>query len=94
MGAALGRLMQVVESYPDLKASQQFTDLQREMTGTENRIATARRDFNEATQDYNSRIRTFPAVLYSGMFGFKEKGYFAAEEGASAAPKVSKNAFD
>jgi LemA protein len=94
LGAALGRLMTVVENYPDLKASQQFTDLQREMTGTENRIATARRDFNEATQDYNSRIRTFPAVLYSGLFGFKEKGYFAAEQGASTAPKVSKDAFD
>lgn len=88
LSATFGRLMMVSEQYPELKADQQFIALQAELNGTENRIATARQDFNDATEIYNNSIKTFPAVFYAGMFGFKEKGYFAAEAGANKAPKV------
>ncbi|OAQ39160.1 LemA family protein [Pedobacter psychrophilus] len=85
---ALGRLMVVSERYPELKANQNFLELQAQLEGTENRITVARKDFNEAVQDYNTNIRTFPNNLFAGMFGFQQKGSFAAEAGANKAPKV------
>ena len=88
LSQALGRLMVVSEQYPDLKANDQFLSLQAELAGTENRISTARNDFNDAVKIYNTAIRTFPAVLFSGMFGFKEKGFFEAEAAAEKAPSV------
>jgi LemA protein len=93
LSQALGRLMVVSEQYPNLKASEQFIMLQAEIAGTENRIATARMDFNNAIQGFNSTIKTFPNVLFSGMLGFHEKGYFQAEQGAEKAYKIDKNAF-
>ncbi len=88
LGSALGRLMVVVEKYPDLKANQGFLDLQAQLEGTENRIAVERRRFNELAQGYNTSIRRFPVSLLAGAFGFEKKGYFEAAEGAEAAPKV------
>lgn len=88
LSAALGRLLSVTENYPDLKANENFKDLQVQLEGTENRINVARLDFNQAVQDYNSKIRAFPANLTAKMFGFSEKGYFTAEAGADKAPKV------
>ena len=84
---ALGRLMVVVEKYPDLKANQNFLELQSQLEGTENRINTARRDFNEAAKGYNTTIRRFPKNILAGMFGFEKKAYFEAEQGAEKAPK-------
>ena len=89
LGSALGRLLSVTENYPDLKSNANFQGLQAQLEGTENRINVSRLDFNTAVQDYNSSIRTFPANLTAKMFGFTEKGYFAAEAGADKAPKVS-----
>ena len=88
LGQSLGRLLVVVERYPDLKANQNFMDLQVQLEGTENRIAIARNRFNESVNGYNSAVRTFPAVLLAGMFGFERKGYFEAVEGAQNAPQV------
>lgn len=88
LSAALGRLLSVTENYPDLKANENFRDLSAQLEGTENRINVARLDFNQAVQDYNSKIRAFPANLTAKMFGFSEKGYFTAEAGAEKAPKV------
>ena len=88
VGQALGRLMVVSERYPELKANQNFLELQAQLEGTENRITVARRDFNLSVQDYNTNIRTFPNNLFTGMFGFAAKGSFAAEAGADKAPKV------
>ncbi|TKC00106.1 LemA family protein [Pedobacter cryophilus] len=88
LSQALGRLMIVSERYPELKANQNFLELQAQIEGTENRIAVARRDFNMAVQEYNTNIRTFPNNLFAGMFGFAQKGSFAAEAGANKAPKV------
>lgn len=88
LSSALGRLMVVTENYPDLKANQNFLELQAEISGTENRISVERRKFNEVTQAYNSKIRSFPNNLMAGMFGFEKKGYFQAEAGANKAPKV------
>ena len=88
LSSALGRLMVVVEKYPDLKANQNFRDLQAQLEGTENRIAVERRKFNQSTQDYNSYIRTFPRVIYAGWFGFEKKTYFEAQKGAEKAPEV------
>jgi LemA protein len=88
LSSALSRLLVVVERYPDLKATANFRDLQAQLEGTENRIAVARRDFNEAVQAYNTAIKSFPAVFYAGMFGFHDKPYFAATPGAEKAPKV------
>ncbi len=88
LSGALQRLMVVVERYPDLKANQNFIRLQDELAGTENRIAQERRRFNEAVQSYNRMIRQFPQRLFAGMFGFAEKPYFEAAEGAGQAPKV------
>ena len=88
LSQALGRLMVVSEQYPNLKANDQFLSLQAELSGTENRISTARNDFNDAVKIYNTAIKTFPAVVFSGMFGFKEKGFFEAEAAAEKAPTV------
>ncbi|RKR85319.1 LemA protein [Mucilaginibacter gracilis] len=88
LSTALGKLMVVTENYPDLKSNQNFLGLQAQLEGTENRITVARRDFNTAVQEYNSKIRAFPANLTAKMFGFTEKGYFQAEAGSAVAPKV------
>ena len=86
--SALGRLIAVQENYPDLKANQNFLDLQVQLEGCENRINEARRKFNEAVQEYNVKIRRFPATIFAGMFGFDTMGKFEAEQGAEKAPKV------
>jgi len=86
--SALGKLLAITENYPDLKANQNFLELQAQLEGTENRIAVARTRFNDATRQYNVTIRRFPANLIAGMFGFDQKAYFAAEEGAQTVPEV------
>ena len=88
VSSALNRLLMVVEKYPDLKANENFLDLQAQLEGTENRIAEARRAFNEVSKEYNKAVRQFPSSVIAGMFGFEKKGYFEAEESAKAAPKV------
>ena len=88
IGAALGRLLAISENYPDLKANQNFSELQAELAGTENRIATERRKYNETAKAYNTMVRRFPRNILASMFGFGQKGYFEADENASAAPKV------
>jgi len=88
LSSALSRLMVVVERYPDLKANQNFLDLQAQLEGTENRIAVERRKFNEVTQTYNAYIRKFPQVVYSGWFGFEKKDYFQSQQGADQVPEV------
>ena len=88
LGSALGRLMVVSEQYPQLKTNENFLGLQAQIEGTENRITVARNDFNEAVQQYNTKIRSFPANITAKMFSFTEKGYFQAEAGADKAPKV------
>lgn len=88
ISSALSRLMVVVERYPDLKANQNFLDLQAQLEGTENRIATERRKFNEAAMDYNTFIRLFPKNIWAGIFGFDKKAYFEAAQGADQAPQV------
>ncbi|MDH6534389.1 LemA family protein [Parabacteroides sp. 52] len=86
---ALSRLMVVVERYPELKANQNFLELQAQLEGTENRIAVERQRFNEVAQGYNTYIRQFPTNILSGIFGFQSKAYFAAESGAEKAPVVA-----
>ena len=88
LGNALGRLLMIQENYPDLKANQNFRDLQAQLEGTENRIATERMKFNQAVKDYNTLIRRFPNNIFASMFGFEKKGYFEANAGAENAPKV------
>ena len=88
LSGALSRLLVVVERYPELRATQNFADLQSQLEGTENRISVERRTFNEVVQNYNTAIKSFPALLYAGMFGFKERPYFAATAGAETPPKV------
>jgi LemA protein len=88
LSSALSRLLVVSEQYPQLRATQNFQDLQAQLEGTENRIAVERRNFNLAAQQYNTAIKSFPAVLYAGMVGFKERPYFAATAGAETPPKV------
>lgn len=88
LSGALSRLLVTIERYPDLKANQNFLDLQAQLEGTENRIAVERRKFNEMVQAYNSYIRSFPRVIYAGWFGFEKKAYFEADEGAKQVPKV------
>lgn len=88
LSSALSRLMVVVERYPDLKASQQFQQLQVQLEGTENRIAVERRNFNQAVQDYNTYLRQFPRNMIAGMYGFERKGYFEATPGAEQVPEV------
>lgn len=88
LSGAIGRLLVTVEKYPELKATDAFRDLQAQLEGTENRIKVSRNDFNTAVQDYNTSVKRFPMVLFSGLFGFKEKGFFTAEAGAEKAPTV------
>ncbi|MFZ7132217.1 MAG: LemA family protein [Eubacteriales bacterium] len=85
---ALSRLLAIAENYPDLKANQNYIQLQDELAGTENRIATARRDYNEFSKDYNTKIQRFPTNIYAGMFGFQQVDYFTADEGAQENPNV------
>jgi LemA protein len=89
LSSALSRLMVVVERYPDLKANQNFLELQAQLEGTENRIAVERKKFNESVQGYNTYIRKFPNTMYAGMFGFATRGYFEASAGAETVPTVS-----
>lgn len=86
--SALGRLIAVSENYPDLKANQNFLELQAQLEGTENRITVARKEFNDATQAYNVQVRKFPANLVAMIFGFDQKPYFEADAAAATAPKV------
>ena len=88
IGAALGRLLAITENYPDLKANQNFMELQAQLEGTENRISVERRNFNEVAREYNTSIRTFPKSILAGIFGFDKRPYFEAEEGANKAPEV------
>ncbi len=88
LSSALSKLMVVVERYPDLKANQNFLDLQAQLEGTENRITVERQKFNETTQQYNAYIRKFPQIIYAGWFGFEKKSYFEAQPGAEKAPEV------
>jgi len=88
LSTALGRLLVASENYPNLKANDSFKKLQDQLEGTENRISFARKDFNDAVQEYNSKIRSFPANITAKMFGFAQKGYFTSDEGADKAPKV------
>ncbi len=85
---ALGRLMVLTENYPQLRATQQFSDLSVQLEGTENRIATARRDFNQSVQTFNTKVRSFPNNLTAGLFGFQQKAGFKADAGAQNAPKI------
>jgi len=88
MSSALSRLLVTVEQYPDLKANQNYLDLQSQLEGCENAIANARREFNETARAYNTAVRRFPANIIAGMFGFDKKPYFEASEGADKAPNV------
>lgn len=88
LSSALSKLMVVVEKYPDLKANQNFLELQAQLEGTENRISVERKKFNEVAQDYNTYIKKFPKNMWAKMFGFEAKDYFKAMEGADKAPKV------
>jgi LemA protein len=88
LSQALGRLMVVAEQYPDLKANQNFLDLQAQLEGTENRINVSRQRFNDAVQEYNSSIVTFPGNFVAMIGGFKEKGFFVSQAGAEKAPEV------
>lgn len=85
---ALSRLLVTIERYPDLKANQNFLELQAQLEGTENRISIERQKFNQVTKQYNQAIRRFPTNLFAGMFGFEKKAYFEATTGAEVAPKV------
>lgn len=88
LSSALSKLMVVVERYPDLKANQNFLELQAQLEGTENRIAVERKKFNEVARQYNTYIRSFPKNIYASIFGFEKKAYFQAQTGADTAPKV------
>ena len=88
LASALGRLIAISENYPDLKASEQFKELQAQLEGTENRINVARTNFNNEAKKYNTTIRTFPRNMFAGMLGFTQRAYFEAEAGANQAPKV------
>ena len=86
--SALGKLLAITENYPDLKANQNFLELQAQLEGTENRINVARVNFNDATKRYNTAIRRFPKNILAGMFGFEKRSYFEAQDGAETAPQV------
>lgn len=88
LGGALSRLLVSVEQYPELRANQNFLELQAQLEGTENRIAVERRNFNQAVQDYNTTVRSFPNNLMAGIYGFERKGHFQADPGAQNAPTV------
>lgn len=85
---ALGKLLAITENYPDLKANQNFLELQSQLEGTENRINVARKDFNDSAKEYNTSLRCFPRNIIASMFGFEKRNYFEAEAGAEKAPKV------
>ena len=89
LSGALSRLLVTVERYPDLKANQNFLQLQSQLEGTENRISVERRKFNEAVRDYNTHIKKFPQTIVASMFGFDSKGYFQAAAGSENVPEVS-----
>lgn len=86
--SALGKLLAITENYPDLKANQNFLELQAQLEGTENRINVARTNFNNTAKEFNTAIRRFPKSILAGLFGFKKRAYFEAAEGAEQAPKV------
>ena len=88
LSSALGRLLAIQEAYPDLKANEYFRDLSAQLEGTENRIATERKKFNDTARDYNTFIKMFPNNLMAGIFSFESKPYFKADEGSDKAPKV------
>ena len=88
LSSALKSLLAVTEAYPDLKANQNFLNLQAQLEGTENRVTVARKRYTESVQEYNTSIKKFPTVIYAGWFGFKEKPQFKAEAGAEKAPEV------
>jgi len=88
LGSAIGRLLVTVEKYPELKANQNFLQLQAQLEGTENRINVERRNFNEAVQLFNTKLRRFPTNIFAGIFGFSKKPYFEAQAGTDVAPKV------
>jgi LemA protein len=90
-GGTIGRLLVLQEAYPVLKSNENFLKAQDEVSGTENRIATARKDYNDATQDYNTTRARFPTVISAKLFGFKEEPYFKAQEGAAEVPKLDAN---
>jgi LemA protein len=89
VSAAIGRLLAITESYPELKANENFSELQAQLEGTENRINEVRKKYNDAVKTYNISVRRFPNNILSGMFGFERKAEFKAEEGASKAPEVN-----
>ena len=91
LGGTLGRLLVLQEAYPQLRSNENFLKLQDEIAGTENRIATARNDYNAAVQDYNTTRSRFPTVISAKLFGFEEEPYFKAEEGARQAPTIDPN---
>lgn len=90
-GGTVGRLLVLQEAYPQLQSNQNFRALQDEVAGTENRIATARKDYNDAVQDYNTTRARFPTVISAKLFGFQEEPYFKAEEGAKEVPQINAN---
>lgn len=92
VSSSLSRLLAVAENYPQLKATENFKDLQSQLEGTENRITVARNDFNDAAKSYNTKVKSFPTNLLAGMFGFKERPYFESDTGANKAPSVDFNA--
>ncbi len=89
VGAALSRLLAITEAYPELKANQNFQELQAQLEGTENRISVERKRFNDTAKEFNTKIRKFPTNIVAGMFGFEKRPYFEAEEGANKAPEVN-----
>jgi LemA protein len=90
-GGTIGRLLSLVENYPTLQSSEAFKKFQDELAGTENRIATSRKDYNDAVQDYNTTRAKFPTVISAKLFGFKEEPFFKAEEGSRQAPRINAN---
>lgn len=88
LSQALGRLMMITENYPQLRATEAFRDLQVQLEGTENRITVARKNFNDAVQAYNTKLRVFPNNIFAGMMGFERKGMFEADQNAQKAPQV------
>lgn len=90
-GGTIGRLLVLQEAYPQLRSNENFMKLQDEIVGTENRIAVARRDYNDGVQDYNTTMKSFPTVISAKLFGFKEEPYFKAEEGSQQVPKIDAN---
>lgn len=89
VGSALGRLLAITEAYPELKANENFKELQAQLEGTENRISVERKKFNDAARAFNTAIRTFPRNLIAGIFGFEKRPYFEAEQGTDKAPQVA-----